>query len=164
MTKLFETVNAGRAPFDPGTYVATLLNIEPYKHDQYGPGLTWKFALSPDLANPDDFIVNETNEEEISELWSITSTRMSPTAKARKYVEALLARKLNIGEDIELEDLKDKRMTVQVTTSEGNDGKMYAKIAGQSPYTGAPKPLRTRTRRPVVEEQVEESDDDQLPF
>lgn len=157
---LFEPANEGRTPFDPGTYVATLVKLEATEHKEFGPGIRWRLVLSPDLSDPDEVVV-QADGETPAELFAATSKAMGPAANARKYAEALLGRPLEPEELLEPEQLIGKRMTVQIVDNKGKDGKIYSKVAGVNPYRGAPKPVRTRTRTKV--EDTEESEDG-LPF
>lgn len=161
---LFDTVNEGKTFFDPGTYVATLLKLEGTEHKEYGPGIKWIMALSPDLGEPDDYVVKDDGET-VAEFWDQTSRSMTPKAFARRNAEAFLNRVLEADEQLEADDLIGKTATITIADKKGTDGKMYSKVAAISPYKGKPAPVRTRTRAaPKVEvEDIEESEDG-LPF
>jgi hypothetical protein len=73
------------ARLKPGLYEGKLTAIEERSSDN-GPYLRWTFAID-----------HHGDEVEVS---ALSSTKFSPTAKARKYAEALLGRTIKEGEEL----------------------------------------------------------------
>lgn len=92
------TAGTGSAQIEDGVYDATLLNIEEQEPQapttripDPKPWLKWFFHVY--------------DSEEGQELTAVSSMNFSPKAKPRKWVEAILARKLTPGEEIDTETL-----------------------------------------------------------
>ena len=94
MAKLVAT--AGNVQIEDGVYVAQLLSIDvqqpaptsPYQN----PWLKWRFAV-------------ENGSAEGMELTAASSTSFGPKAKARKWIETLLGKKLNPGDEVDPDTL-----------------------------------------------------------
>lgn len=93
MAKL--TASTGSIQIDDGVYDATLLGIdiqEPTaKSPNQNPWLKWTFHVY--------------DSEEGQEMTAASSTAFGPKAKARGWVEALLARQLTPGEEIDTDTI-----------------------------------------------------------
>ena len=92
------TAGQGGAKIDDGVYEATLLSIEerdatPNSPNQ-NPFLIWTFHLY--------------DTEEGQELTAASSTNFSPKAKARMWMEAMLGKKFEPGEDVDTDSLCPK--------------------------------------------------------
>jgi hypothetical protein len=94
MAKL--TVSGGGVSMTDGVYEATLLHVEvcePAQQSPYqNPWLKWIFTVYD-------------GSQDGTELSAASSLRLGPKAKARSWVEALLRRRLEIGEEIDTDSL-----------------------------------------------------------
>jgi hypothetical protein len=130
MPKLNAT--AGGVDIEDGSYDATLLSIEltaatPNSPNQ-GPWFKWTFHVY--------------DTEEGVELTAGSSQRFGPKAKARLWVEALLGRKLDTGEEIDTDTLAPKDCQVVVK----RDEKGFARICEVLPVRRRRPPTATTPR------------------
>jgi len=105
MAKL--TAGTGSAVIDDGVYDATLMSIE--EQDPQAP--------SPRIPDPKPWLkwfFHVYDTEDGQELTAVSSINFSPKAKPRKWVEAILARKLDPGEEIDTDTLCPKDCQVVV--------------------------------------------------
>jgi len=96
-----------QARLKPGLYQGRLTAIEERSSDN-GPYLRWTFAID-----------HKGDEVEVS---ALSSTKFSPTAKARKYAEALLGRAIKEGEELAPDELYGCTCQVMVTIDTLSDG------------------------------------------
>lgn len=89
------TASTGSIQIDDGVYDSTLLNIElcepTAKSPNQNPWLKWTFHVY--------------DSEEGQELTAASSTSFGPKAKARQWVEAIMGKKLESGEEIDTDAL-----------------------------------------------------------
>src|SRR5262245_37518686 len=88
----------------PGRYLATCTGIESAPDRGYGPGLQWHFRLT----DPNSGVAIQSRDGGDYDCWVFTSPKLSPKAKARPLVEALLARKLDTAN----REAPDERMLI----------------------------------------------------
>jgi hypothetical protein len=98
------TAGTGSVQIDDGVYAATLLSIElcepTAKSPNQNPWMKWLFHVY--------------DSEEGQELTAASSTAFGPKAKARQWIEALLSKKLEPGEEIDTETLAPKDCQVVI--------------------------------------------------
>jgi hypothetical protein len=99
---------AYEAQLKPGVYPATLRSIEERQKDQ-DSYLIWKFAVQP----------KKGPEVEVS---TLSSTKCSPKAKARQFIEALLGRPMTRGEEFAPAMLYGKPCQLVVSIQTYDDG------------------------------------------
>ena len=96
------TAGSGSVQIDDGVYDATLMRIE--EQDPQAP--------SPRIPDPKPwlkwFFQVYDDSEDGPELTAVSSINFSPKAKPRKWIEALLGRKLNPGEEVDTDGLCPK--------------------------------------------------------
>jgi hypothetical protein len=107
------------ARLQPGLYQAMLIAIEERSSDN-GAYLRWTFTID-----------HEADEVEVS---ALSSTKFSPTAKARKYAEALLARPIKEGEELAPAELYGCKCQVVVTIDTLTDGGTVNRVEQVLPY------------------------------
>jgi len=78
---------------DPGTYVLELTSVEAGPELQFGPTIKWKWNVYDLEGQPVQF------EGHSAETDALSSQKMGPRAKARKWTEMHLKRALDDGED-----------------------------------------------------------------
>ena len=101
------TAGSGSVQIDDGVYDATLLSIE--EQDPQAPS-----TRIPDPKPWLKWFFHVYDTEEGQELTAVSSINFSPKAKPRKWVEALLARKLEPGEEIDTDTLPPKDCQVVI--------------------------------------------------
>ena len=98
------TAGTGGAKVDDGVYDATLLSIDEREatvnSPNQNPWLMWTFHVY--------------DTEDGQELTATSSFNFTPKAKARKWVEAILARKLDPGEELDTDSLCPKDCQVVI--------------------------------------------------
>lgn len=152
---LFQPASEGKAFFDAGRYIATLVDVkfkpkEESLNPDFGDQLQWFFEMTTE-DEPDGVIVQDDGETP-SQLFQFSSTLMTPKAKARQWVEAFLGRKLNVGEEVGLKDIQGKRAIVVLVDKPSKDGtKVFSNIVSAEPYDPAVerKKPSVRTRAPA---------------
>jgi hypothetical protein len=109
-----------------GTYAATFTEVE-RRTGQLGDYLHWKFETEHD--------------DQIVTLTANSSLNTGPSSKARKWVEALMGRRLGGGESLDLMRLSGRACLLALTQTD-RDGVTYNAIDSvlAAPRTGA-KPL-----------------------
>ena len=150
---------AGVSP-PAGQYVVSLKSIEELESD-FGPQWRWVFAIESVVYSSDD----EAEEFVGEDLWGFSSQGLGPQHKARKWIEALMQRKLEEGEPVEESDLIGRKAVANVVDHERKDGTQSTKIAqdgGLSPYKkkGKKKPAP----QPEPEDEDDTDDDSDDPF
>ena len=78
---------------DPGTYILELTAVEEGPELQYGPTIKWRWNVHDMQGGP---VVYEGRPAETD---ALSSQKMGPRAKARRWLEAHLQRALEEGED-----------------------------------------------------------------
>jgi hypothetical protein len=89
-----------RTVLPAGTYPATFAEVE-RRSGQLGEYLHWKFEVE--------------HEDQIVTLTANSSMNTGPSSKARKWVEALLGRRLGNGESIDLARLSGRPCLLALT-------------------------------------------------
>lgn len=119
---------------DDGVYEALLMHVEimdpTEKSISDKPWMKWTFTLF------------QGSEEEI-ELTAASSTAITPKAKARPWVEAVLGRKLANHEEIDTDDLSMKHCQIVLERNTETDFVRVTKVL-------APKQERKRTAQGVA--------------
>jgi hypothetical protein len=100
---------------EPGTYAATFAGAEERASDSFGTFWLWRFTV-------DDV-----------EVAGISSPKLTKTAKARAWAEALVGRPLEPGEVVDFETLTGRPCTVVVE----HNGAGFPKVVDVRP---APRP------------------------
>lgn len=95
---------------EPDTYPAVFKGAEAGPEGQYGPSIRWKF---------DVFV-----EDEVISLDCLSSTNTGAKAKATRIMTAILGRQPEVDENLELDDLKDRKCRVEVD----NNAEGYATV------------------------------------
>ncbi len=137
---------------DEGRYILTVLRLEPTEHAEWGLGIKWVFSVAP-AATPE--AVKYDDQGNVYEFWQSTSRKMSPRAKARKWSEVLLGRKLEEGQKPSPRDLIGRKMNAMIVHEPGADGGLRARVSSESlpkPYGTTPAPVATNgaSRAPAV--------------
>jgi hypothetical protein len=149
---------AGVSP-PAGQYVVSLKEIEAIESD-FGPQWRWIFQIKSVVYSSDD----EAEEFIGEDLWGFSSQGLGPSHKARKWIEALMQRKLEEGEEVEESDIIGQLAVANVVDHERKDGTQSTKIAqdgGLSPYK---KKGKKKPPPPPVDEDDDEDEDDDQPF
>ena len=117
---------------DPGAYIATCIRIEDAPDKGFGPGAKWVFTL----ADPKSGVLLHNANGEPVELFQWTSVKMSPKARARPIVEALLGRPLDVdGREVpNVQQLVGKSMSTLVIWEKRDDGSDTARVTSCKPY------------------------------
>jgi len=126
MPKLIAT--AGGVQMDDGTYEATVLEIV----------LSNPTVNSPNNKQWYKWIFHVYDSDAGQELAAGSSLNFGPTAKTRQWIEALLARKLEVGEAIDPETLCPKDCQVVVKHDESG----FVRITDVLPVRKRPVPQR----------------------
>lgn len=103
----------------PGVYTARIASITERNDAQFGPALIWAF----DVRTKRGPIRVET----------MSSQSFGPKAKARQWTEAILGRKLQAGEEIELNDLVGKECQVVLAVKETDAGNQVNRVESVQP-------------------------------
>lgn len=104
-------------PLKPGVYEAVLTGVEE-RTGQNGDYLQWSF----EIAGTHGQVVKRP-----------TSTSFGPQSNARKFVEAVLGRPLEVGEVIEADDLVGHACQVVIETATLPDGKQVNRVTAVLP-------------------------------
>jgi len=134
MAKLVAT--AGGIQMDDGTYEATVLEI---------------VLTEPTVNSPNDnpwykWLFQVYDSEQGQEMAAGSSIRFGPKAKTRQWIEALLQRKLDVGEEIDPEGLYPKDCQVVVK----HDDSGFVRITDVLPIRKRPAPTRQREGGGVI--------------
>lgn len=157
---------AKEVALEPGAYRARLVNVEEADGKNYDTG-------EPEPYRRWTFEIIEEGFEG-TELVASSSMSFGPNSKARKWVEALLKRKVESGEKLGLEDLQGLETDLGVTMRETDRG-TFAKVDSVNPVRKTSrsadkeesKQLRDVRdgRAPVPEAEPEtEAEFDEVPF
>lgn len=123
---MFDTAsNTDGTVLEAGQYVLTVESTEQAEDNGFGPSVLWRFRVS-DPTTPEEFRLDDSGEPYL--FWHWTSTKMTPRARARHWIEALLGRPIGDGERIDPSTLVGKRMTALVIHEE-KEGQIRAKIS-----------------------------------
>lgn len=91
----FDDVAEFTPVFEDGTYVLTLVRIEPTE-GQFGAGFKWVFNM---VSHPDgERVLAPNTTDEDYEMFAFSSRKLTPRTKAYPWLAALLGRALEIGE------------------------------------------------------------------
>ena len=150
---------AGVSP-PAGQYVVSLKSIEELESD-FGPQWRWVFEIKSVIHSSDD----EADEYVGEDLWGFSSQGLGPQHKARKWIEALLQRKLEEGEAVEEEDIIGKLAVANVVDHERKDGTQSTKIAQEAGLTPYKKKGKKKQAAPEPEPDDDDSDESESdPF
>src|SRR5262245_29839433 len=117
---------------EPGKYIVTCVDIVDAPDKGFGPGLKWVFKL----IDPDSGTTIQSRDGGDFELWQFTSVKLSPKARARPFVEALLGRPLDV-ENREAPDTRhliNRSMIAMVVHERRDDGSDMARVTSCKPY------------------------------
>ena len=91
----FDDVAEFTPVFEDGTYVLTLVRIEPTE-GQFGAGFKWVWNM---VSHPDgERVMAPNTTDEAYEMFAFSSRKLTPRTKAYPWLAALLNRQLEIGE------------------------------------------------------------------
>lgn len=163
MDFLFEAASEGKSFFDPGVYIATLVDIRKAEggNPEFGESRQWVFNLAPYPGDPEDVIV-QTDGETAAELWQFSSVKMTPKSKARNWVEAFLGHPMKDGDNIQKSDLIGKYAVITLADEQGKDGKVRSKVAGIRAYDPNEQSRKPQVRTRKAAERA--ADEEELPF
>jgi hypothetical protein len=108
-------------PLPPGLYVGRLLDIEP-RESANGEYRRWSWEV---LDGP----------EAGRTVYANTSTNFGPQAKPRQWVENILGRELEAGEQIGIEDLRNGKHHLMVENVK-RDGRTFDNVSAVHSYRG----------------------------
>jgi hypothetical protein len=121
------TASRGGVEIDDGTYRATVLGIEETDPTPNSPSdkpwLKWTFT------------VNDGTAEGV-EMTAASSLRFGPKSKARLWAEALLGRKLEVGEQFDTDQLLPRDCIVVIRRDEKDFAKITDVLPVPKPKTG----------------------------
>ena len=129
---------AGLSLLDEGMYPVELVEIKDIETD-YGDGWRWIFDVL--------------EEEEETLVSGITSQRMSEKSKSYGWASALLGKKPEIGDEIDLDELIGLRGNAELKTKELNDGTEVSNVVELKKL-----PKQKGKRKPEKEEEEEEEE------
>lgn len=92
-------------------------------------------------------------------LSGMASQKLTPKAKLRGWIEGMLGRALETGENVNLDALIGTKVMLYVTTEDTDKG-LFNRIE----KIRKPKAKGKPAPKPVVEEEDEEEGDDDIPF
>jgi hypothetical protein len=113
-------------PLPPGLYIGKLLDVEP-RESANGEYRRWSWEV---LDGP----------EAGRTVYANTSTNFGPQAKARQWVENVLGRELEAGEQIGIEDLVGGKHHLMVENVK-RDGRTFDNVSAVNKYLGEEKTL-----------------------
>ena len=128
---------------DDGEYPAKFTGYEERTSD-FGPAVVLQFELADE-------------EHRGISLSGMASQKLTPKAKLRGWIEGMMGRALEAGENVNLDALIGSKVMLYVVTEDKDKG-MFNRIE----KIRKPKPKAKPAPKPVVEEEEEEADD--LPF
>ena len=128
----------GLSLLDEGMYPVELVEIKDIETD-YGGGWRWIFDVL--------------EEEEETLVSGITSQRMSEKSKSYGWASALLGKKPEIGDEIDLDELIGLRGNAELKTKELNDGTEVSNVVELKKL-----PKQKGKRKPEKEEEEEEEE------
>jgi len=108
-------------PLPPGLYVGKLLDVEP-RESANGEYRRWSWEV---LDGP----------EAGRTVYANTSTNFGPQAKARQWVENVLGRELEAGEQVSIDDLVGGRHHLMVENVK-RDGRTFDNVSAVHKYRG----------------------------
>jgi hypothetical protein len=129
----FDEVRDIDAPLEEGTYILTVVDIADGEANQFGDSLKWIFHVA-NPASPEEPILGTDGKP--YEYWQFSSPKMTPRAKARRWVEALLGRPLDAGTRPNPTALLGRRMVATVVHEEDDEGNLRARIPSNSKPKG----------------------------
>ena len=146
---------------EDGKYIVKVARLEQtpasQAHPEWGAGIKWYFHVA-DAATPGQPKYGP--EGDLFELWQFTSAKLTPRARARGWVEALLNRQLtpqDTGEAISRE-VVGKKAVIMIGPKRRDDGTIqYGAILSMSPYT---EPAKTGAKAPARSAAVAVLEDD----
>jgi hypothetical protein len=160
------------AHFQPGTYLAVLLRLEPAPDGGFGRGVYWWWNLFNTGKNKQGYddpkiIVPIFTGEPDGSLYEYrfrTTTKFGKdrvgdkTANARKFSEALLGREIDDEEDQNAiaKELPGKKCVLHIIEHKKPDGRVFLDIEFAEPYRkgmlAPPRPMPTEDNEPPAEE------------
>ena len=150
---------------ESGKYIGKVVRTEESDEGGFGPGLKWVWHLA--TPNPQGKATTLFGTDgEPYEFYQWSSLKLSPRAKARGWVEALLDRPLEDGESGEAisQAIVGKVAMLLIGPQVGEDGQTRMKIMSIEPYraSGRAAPKPEPTPEPVAAGVAAGADDD--PF
>lgn len=130
---------AGLSLLDEGMYPVELVEIKDIETD-YGDGWRWIFDVL--------------EEEEETLVSGITSQRMSEKSKSYGWASALMGKKPEIGDEIDLDELIGLRGNAELKTKELNDGTEVSNVVDL-------KKLPKQKGKKKAEKEEEEEDEEE---
>ncbi len=128
-----------------GAYEATVDRIESSEEGPYGPQLTWHFKVTdPDYLG--------------KQIKAFSSQAFNPQSKPWAWVEAILRRKVEVGDEIIFTDLIGEKVVLNIGHKETERG-TFEKIESLSPVRKGKK--KTEAKPPPIE--LEEEDEEEGP-
>lgn len=117
---------------EPGAYIATCIEILDAPDKGFGPGVKWVFHLM----DPHSGVTLHNADDEPEECWQFTSVKMSPKARARPFVEALLGRPVNVdGREVpDIRQLIGRSMFTILIHEPRDDGSQTVRLTSCKPY------------------------------
>ena len=113
----------------PGSYLADFDGVEPTMHEQFGPGLRWRFR-----------VVDGPQSGSIAS--RVTGQRPTPGSGCGMTLAALLGRPLVANEEIDVESLIGRRYMITVAPTSKGYGRVQAimmmPVAPLSPPMASP--------------------------
>lgn len=128
------TMEAGAGPKIPeGLYKAVCTDVQPdrLENAQFGNGDVYRFSFQ--LTD----IYDEHGENPV--LDAIANAKLTPKSKLTEWAEALLGKKLEVGDKLDTDALIACECTVQVIVKAGSDGAEWSRIDKVLPIVGAKK-------------------------
>lgn len=132
---------AGLSLLDEGMYPVELAEIKDIE-TEYGDGWRWIFDVL--------------EEEEETLVSGITSQRMSEKSKSYAWASALLGKKPDIGDEIDIDELIGLRGNAELKTKELRDGTEVSNVINIK------KLPKQKGKRKAEEEEVEEEEEEEV--
>lgn len=137
---------------DKGAYEARLVKIEEQTGGPFGDALKWFFEILDE-------------DYEGKEIMAFSSQAFNPASKAWEWTAAILGREIEMGEDIDFDDLTGKKVNVHIDHKVGERG-TFEKVASLSAVRQKKKKKPAPAPEPEPEEVDEDDDNDEeeAPF
>jgi hypothetical protein len=97
------TIDGGSVP--PGTYNSKFVGIEETSHEEYGPGLRWRFEIL-------------SGEQAGREATRVTGTKPTPRNACGKILASITGSQLVLGDEIDTRDFVGREFLVAVQESQ----------------------------------------------
>lgn len=117
--------STGGGMIEPGVYRARLIKIEDEESSEYGPQIKFYFV-----------VLDEDGEPTSQEILGWASAKFHPKSKLYTWARAMLRSKCPNPEsdDLETEDLLNKRCDIEIVSYRKKDGSDGTKIGQLYPY------------------------------